>query len=318
MYKIKYRKAEEMKDSCFEWLGLIPREWEVIRLKYLSTYFASSVDKLNKETEYPVFLCNYKDVYDNDLITDEIEFMEATATKQEIKKFFLKEGYILVTKNSEFPDDIAVPAYVTKTMEKVLCGYHLGIIDSFKKVLSSEFLYWFLSSPGIRDYFETQARGITTYSLETDAFENVVIPKISLTEQQKIADFLHMETARFDSIIKKKELLIEKLEEAKNSLVSQVITGKVKIVDGQMVERPPEEMKESHIGWLGRIPKNWTVGKVKYYYAVQLGKMLQPNKKRRNDTFEKYLCTINVDWEGIKLDTTKEMWFSQSEKKNIL
>lgn len=90
-----------------------------------------------------------------------------------------------------------------------------------------------------------------------------------ISEQQKIANFLGIKTAQFDSIIAKKELLIQKLEEAKKSLISEVVTGKVKIMDGDIVPRQPEEMKESGVEWLGMIPKDWEIKKIKHIADVK-------------------------------------------------
>lgn len=264
MYGIKYRKPEEMKDSGIEWLGRIPGDWRSVRLKYLSRYKASNVDKLTRKEEYPVLLCNYVDVYKNDYITDKIDFMQASANKQEIKKFLLMEGYILITKDSESPDDIAIPAYVEKSLENVLCGYHLAIIEVNFQRLNAKYLFMFLSSHGVRSYFSTRAKGVTRYSLGVDSFKNIPVPEFSLHEQQKISNFLDIKTAQFDSVISKKELLIQKLQEAKNSLISEVVTGKVKIVDGRMVKRQPEEMKDSGVEWLGMIPKDWEVKRIKF------------------------------------------------------
>jgi type I restriction enzyme S subunit len=86
----------------------------------------SSVDKRSEEDETPVKLCNYTDVYYGRRITDPSEFMEATATASEIETHELQSGDVLVTKDSEARDDIAVPALVGRDMPGVLCGYHLA------------------------------------------------------------------------------------------------------------------------------------------------------------------------------------------------
>lgn len=276
---IKCRRPEEMRDSGVEWLNNIPLDWDCIRLKYLSRYKASNVDKLTVKGEYPVSLCNYVDVYKNVYITDELNFMQATATKQEIKNFTLNEGYILITKDSESPNDIAIPAYVPKKLVNVLCGYHLSIIDANQLRLSSKYLFQFLNSIGARNYFENRANGITRYALGMESFKNILIPDCDLLEQQKIANFLDIKTAQFDSIISKKELLIEKLEEAKKCLISEVVTGKIKIVDGEMVKRKPGEMKDSGVEWLGMIPKEWKVATFRRVCKLKQG--LQINKSKR-------------------------------------
>ena len=94
--------------------------------------------------------------------------------------------------------------------------------------------------------------------------------KLSLnSKQEKIANFLDEKTSQFDLIISKKEKLIERLEEAKKSLISEVVTGKVKVVktdDGyELIKRSSEEMKDSGVEWLGEIPKDWEVKKLNIY-----------------------------------------------------
>lgn len=74
------------------------------------------------------------------------------------------------------------------------------------------------------------------------------------------------------------------------------------------------KMKDSGIEWIGEIPEGWEISKVSYFYKVQLGKMLQPQKKSETDTEEKYLCAANVGKNSLSLDTLKTMWFSQTEK----
>ena len=74
------------------------------------------------------------------------------------------------------------------------------------------------------------------------------------------------------------------------------------------------KMKDSGIEWIGEIPEGWEISKVSYFYEVQLGKMLQPQKKSETDTEELYLCAANVGKNSLSLDTLKTMWFSQTEK----
>ena len=75
----------------------------------------SSVDKLTVAGEEPVRLCNYTDVYQNDYITADREFMHATATPDEIAQFRLHVGDVIITKDSESPDDIGIPCVIDST-----------------------------------------------------------------------------------------------------------------------------------------------------------------------------------------------------------
>jgi type I restriction enzyme S subunit len=130
-----------------------------------------------------------------------------------------------------------------------------------------------------------------------------------LDEQRKIANFLDIKTAQFDSIIAKKEQLITKLEEAKKSLISEVVTGKVKIVDGQLVPRPPEEMKDSGVEWLGMIPNEWSLPKLKYH-SVRITQGPNPNYEKNIPTSERFKVLKTKDLYD------KEILYSQAD--NIL
>ena len=102
--------------------------WPTQRLKFVASVMPSNVDKLTDPDDVPVQLCNYVDVYKNDRITGDMEFMPASATPAQIARFALRGGDVLITKDSETPDDIAVPAYVDSSAAGVVCGYHLALL----------------------------------------------------------------------------------------------------------------------------------------------------------------------------------------------
>lgn len=224
------REKNELKPSGIEWLGDIPKDWQVKKLKYISEIISSNVDKKSYEEQEKVLLCNYVDVYKNDFITNKINFMEATASESEIKKFSLQLGDILITKDSESPNDIAIPAYVNEEFENVLCGYHLAILRNNKNEVYSKYLYRFFQLIGVRNYFETMAKGVTRYGLSLDAFKNIFVPNFYLEEQQKISKYLDEKLIHFDNTIEKTKQSITKLKEAKEALISQAVTGKIEVL----------------------------------------------------------------------------------------
>ncbi|WP_436915555.1 restriction endonuclease subunit S [Acinetobacter gandensis] len=74
-----------------------------------------------------------------------------------------------------------------------------------------------------------------------------------------------------------------------------------------------ESYKDSGVQWLGEIPSHWVRTNVKYYYDVQLGKMLQPEAKSVDDINIKYLKAQHVQWEKIDSENMPEMWCSSKE-----
>lgn len=225
------REKNELKSSGIEWLGDIPNTWQAKRLKYIVEIISSNVDKKTYEGQDKVLLCNYVDVYKNDFITNTIDFMEATASESEIKRFSLKLGDILITKDSESPNDIAIPAYVNEKFEHVLCGYHLSILRNNTNKVYSKYLYRFFQLTGVRNYFETMAKGVTRYGLSLDAFKNIFVPIFDISEQKLISKYLDEKLIHFDNIMENTKQSIKKLKEAKEALISQAVTGKIEVLE---------------------------------------------------------------------------------------
>lgn len=136
----KWKRYPKYRGSGVEWLGEIPAGWEVRKMKHIAKVNLSNVDKKKNEGEISVKLCNYVDVYYNDCITSDFNFMEATATPNQIDKFTLRKGDVIITKDSESWEDIAVPAYVPFDLDGVICGYHLAHIHPNNTIIDGRYL----------------------------------------------------------------------------------------------------------------------------------------------------------------------------------
>lgn len=218
-----------LKPSGIAWLGDIPVGWEVKRLKFVATIHASNVDKQSYEDEQEVLLCNYIDVYNNEFINDTLPFMKATASNEQMKKHRLHIGDVLITKDSEMPNDIGVPAYVKEIAKDLICGYHLYLIRTSNRNLIGEYLFRFLQSKNVNGYFETYANGVTRFGLGSYAVKSIFILVPSKEEQKQIADFLDAKTAKIDKAVVLIESQIEKLKEYRSSLIYHAVTGKIRI-----------------------------------------------------------------------------------------
>ena len=226
---MKYPRYPAYKDSGVEWIGEIPKHWDVKRLKFVSKIQFSNVDKHSFDSEMPVLLVNYTDVYKNQFITTEMEFMEATASLNEIKKFHLEAGDILVTKDSETPDDIAIPALVKSTLPSLLCGYHLAMLRPNSHSLDSNYLFYLYLDKKFRGKYESEANGITRFGLSQESFSDTFICIPDISEQRTISLFLEEQTSKIDYLISKQLEMIELAKEYKEALISQAVTGKIDV-----------------------------------------------------------------------------------------
>ena len=248
------QKYSTYKPSNVEWLGDVPNHWKVDKLKNYCDIFASNVDKKIEEGEIEVSLCNYVDVYKNEKIDRSIDFMIASATQAEIEKFTLQLNDIILTKDSETPDDIAVPAIVKEVFENFLCGYHLSIIRCKKKI-EPDFLIWALRDLHIATQFHREAVGITRFGLASKHFKNGIFAIPSRAEQTAIAAYLDQATANIDKVIATKQKQLEKLEQYKQSKIHECVTKGL---------NPDVTLKPSGIDWIGNVPSHWKVERLKY------------------------------------------------------
>jgi len=250
------------KSSGMDWVGDVPEHWDVRRLKHIASVQFSSVDKHTKEDEIPVQLCNYVDVYYNDFIREGIDFMAATATRSEIERFQIRHGDVLITKDSESWDDIAVPAYVAEELDCVLCGYHLAHIRPDVRKMIGNYLFRAFRSCGINDQFRVAANGITRFGLGKYWLDNALFPIPPLDEQRAIAAFLDRETVRIDALLEMKQRQIKLLQEKRAALISHAVT---KGLD------PNAPTKDSGIEWLGDVPASWHHRKLGYVASMSGG-----------------------------------------------
>ena len=215
-----------MKDSGIEWIGEIPEHWNVEKIKQKYDVISSNVDKKSYDDEISVSLCNYTDVYYKDYITNDIEFMAATATDLECKKFQLNIDDVIITKDSEDPHDIAVPALVKEIANKLLCGYHLSMIRSINSNSSGSYLFWCLKDSSIASQLHREATGITRWAIAKKHIKNSLIPMPPIEEQNNICIFLEAETEKINTLKSNVKNQINKLKEYKKSLIYEYVTGK--------------------------------------------------------------------------------------------
>lgn len=282
-------RYSEYKDSGVEWLGEVPGHWEVKRLKQACHVFPSNVDKKSYDDETPVSLCNYTDVYYNETITADMEFMAATATDDQIAKFTLRAGDTIITKDSETADDIAIGAYVPADMPGVICGYHLSMIRPMTDT-NGAFVKRLFDSTYVRSCVAVRANGLTRVGLGQYEIDNLELPFPPPEEQQTIAAFLDRETGKIDALIAEQRRLVELLAEKRLAVISHAVTKGL---------NPNAKMKDSGIEWLGEVPEHWAVCALGYLATIQTGSTPDRSKPDYWEGEIPWLKTGEINYELI-------------------
>lgn len=199
-------------------------DWETTMLENVAQVIVSNVDKKSGEGEQPVRLCNYMDVYRADRIEADMPFMRATAAAAQIRKFGLRIGDVLITKDSETPEDIAVPSYVASTAPDLVCGHHLAIIRA-KPETDGQFLKYYFEQPTTQHFFASRANGATRFGLTIGAIEGAPIILPSLPEQQRIGEAIAIAELEMHRLMP----IAETLRQEKSALMQQLLTGKRRV-----------------------------------------------------------------------------------------
>ena len=269
--------------------------WAICKLSDVADVRVSNVDKKTSNAETPVKLCNYMDVYTNDYVTESIDFMAASASKSEIDRFGLQSGDVLITKDSETPDDIGVPAMVADSIDGLVCGYHLALIRPRNGAINSIYLAKQLSAPPIVRYFSLNASGSTRFGLSVSVIEDAQIPVASEFEQTEIAKIL----STVDRAIEQTELLIDKQQRIRTGLMQDLLTRGID-EHGNLRSERTHQFKDSP---LGRIPAEWEVCTIDDI-ARHVGSGITP--RGGESVYEAdgalFIRSQNVHFGGLRLD----------------
>lgn len=226
-----------------------------VPLGYLAEVRPSSVDKRLDDHERSVRLCNYTDVYYGDHITGEEVLMHGSVTPEEFARFRLRHDDVLITKDSESPDDIAVPAWVARDPPDVVLGYHTTLIRPCAE-LDGRYLYWTLQADPLRAYFSQHARGVTRFALRQQDITAAPIPTPRLSVQRSIADYLDVETRRIDALRTSNEALRRLVRERHERFVIMAVA------EGMDHE---ESVSSGEIGWLDVVAETFPIGPYALY-----------------------------------------------------
>lgn len=197
----------------------LPKGWGWVPIKDLAKLSFSSVDKKSVEGEKPVRLCNYMDVFYNRRIREGIPFMASTASDSEIKKFTLNKGDVVLTKDSETPEEIAFAAVIDEQIDNLVCGYHLAVLRPDKAKVTGEYLMSAINFHPNHHQFVRLANGATRFGLGIDSLNNALLPLPPLAEQRKIAEILRT----WDEAIETTEAELKAKQERKRWLVNHLV-----------------------------------------------------------------------------------------------
>lgn len=262
--------AEQMKESGIQWIGAIPYNWNVERIKHI----IQNNDNGIKVGPFGSALTNevvssdegkYKVYGQSNLIRKDFSYGDNYVSEQNYKRLINYEV---------LPNDIAVSmmgtigkcSVVPGNIEPGIMDSHLIKIRLSQKMLPRYFEYAYESDMGYSQLL-INSKGSIMNGLNSTIVKGLYIPVPEIIEQQAIVDFLDKECAQIDSIAADLEKQIALLQQYKKSLITETVT---KGLDKSV------PMKDSGVEWIGEIPEHWEISRVRH--LASLGSGATPSK----------------------------------------
>ncbi|MCD5324453.1 MULTISPECIES: restriction endonuclease subunit S [Pontibacillus] len=211
-----------MKDSGIEWIGEIPKGWEVKKLKHLVKRRAKNASK--KDADLPYIGLEHIKGGTGELVRNK---EESTDESGETSILF-KEGDVLFGKLRPYLAKVYNPKLSGK------CSSEFLVLDSHS--LSSTYLQNVLLSNDFIQLVNSSTFGAKMPRTNWGFIGNVRFMVPSLDEQKAITDFLDQKTSQIDAVVQKNEGIIKKLREYRQSLISEVVTGKMDVREAVEVD----------------------------------------------------------------------------------
>jgi len=263
---MKHKPYPKYKDSGVEWLGEVPEEWEVRKLKWAYKGIKSgdgiSPDDIEPIGTFPVFGGNG--------IMGYAENFNVIGEDIIIGRVGAKCGNVYLVFGKKWVSDNALILNIGQVDKKYLA--HVLIARNLNQLANQN------------------AQPLITGSM----VGNQYVPLPHFSEQQAIAGYLDRKTAKIDALIDKKQDLVKRLQEKRSALISHAVTKGI---------NPKVKMKPSGVEWLGEVPEGWGVWKIGHL-AIKIGSGKTPNGGA--DVYQEegilFIRSQNVYDNGLRLE----------------
>ena len=245
-----------MKDSGVQWIGQVPKHWEVCKIKNIGLFYSGLVNKRGddfnvEETDKFAYYIPFTNIFNNVEI-DVTQLRKVKVNPVEAQNE-AKENDIFFLMSSEDTEGIGK----TAVLRELTAEYKPLYLNSFCKglrITSNEvdaiFLNYFMSSDAGNTYCRLQANGFIRINLRLTKLVDCPVLLPPLSEQRAISDWLDAKCADIDAAIELQQRMIDKLKAYKTAVIHQAVT---KGLDKNA------NLKDSGVQWIGEVPQHWEV-----------------------------------------------------------
>lgn len=248
--------TEQMKESGIDWIGDIPKSWDVVRIKDIGRYRngLTYAPEDIAEDDNGTLVLRSSNIQNGKISYDDNVYVKCFVSPE----LMVKKGDIIICSRNGSRELIGKNAIIENS--GVACSF--GAFMMVYRCSCPRYMYYILNSEVFSYYLGTFLTS-TINQLTGNNFGNMKIVFCKdRNKQRKIVDFLDKECAQIDSIAADLEKQIELLQQYKKSLITETVTkGLNKSVP----------MKDSGIDWIGKIPNHYEIIPLKYLFSLYAG-----------------------------------------------
>ncbi len=222
----------KMKDCGVEWIGEIPEEWKKGRLKhFLFTKPDNGLFKKKDDFGSGVRFVNVSDLFNQNNKIDIEKLDRVDVSSDELKKSRLTNGDIFFVRSSLKLEGIGVSSIIENIEEDIVFDCHIIRIKPDRVKILPKYLITLLNSFSYRNYLVSVSESVTMTTISQDKIKDIVFHLPPLTEQNQIVEYLDYKTKEIDDMVQLEQKKIDLLKEYRKSLISEVVTGKIKVTN---------------------------------------------------------------------------------------
>jgi type I restriction enzyme, S subunit len=253
----------EYKDSGIDWIGKIPKSWELLRLKnILSNKITDGPHETPTWADEGIPFLSVDGIQEGELYFENCRYISEEDHERYSKKANIEKMDILMGKAAS----IGKIAQVKVDFEFSIWS-PLALIKINKKVSHPTYLEYYLKSKNCQYQIEILATSNTQKNISMDDIPKINILLPPLPEQKAIASFLDNKTSKINELVNNKQKLIELLKEQRTALINNAVTKGL---------NENVEFVDSGVEWIGKIPKGWKCNKIKRLTRVKRGASPRP------------------------------------------
>lgn len=253
----------EMKDSGIQWIGKIPKEYQIIKLKYLLSQNDGGLwgeDPQDNINDKVVLRSTEQTIDGKWIILDPA--IRCLGNGSNLRYYTIKNNDLLVTKSSGSPLHIGKTTLANSDLASKNY-YYSNFLQRLhtKNALDAKFLWYIMNSPYSREqfvYMQNSTSGIG--NINSENINDLIIALPNKNEQDLIALFLNKRCAEIDGITKDLQEQIETLENYKKSVITEAVTKGL---------NPNVDYNDNKKQWFRGIPKHWIVSRIAAIYKLR-------------------------------------------------